>query len=306
MRILKYAIKNIQRNVFLSFSSVLVLTLIIFFINILMLVSFTTDELIKNINSRLTISITLRKWFSNENSEVVELISWIKAVSKNLNVTYISPEEALSTISARDPELLKVVESDSENPLPASIKVENIWLIEYSAINDVISVHKWAVVYDENKFKKNITWYKQQYDKIDGVIKVFHSIRLWIYSIIGLFIFSVFIIIYNIIGNFIFFYRDEIKITKLVWWDNIFIYWPFSFQWLLYTLFSGLLSLMIFLYIIKTINIYLIDDFPKFINMFLSTYWLFFVYEILWISFIWMLSWFLSSHKFINKTYSKK
>jgi len=304
MRILKYAIKNIQRNVFLSFSSVLVLTLIIFFINILMLVNFTTDELIKNINSRLTISITLQKWFSNENSEVVELISWIKAVSKGLNVTYVSPEEALSTISARDPELIKVVESDSENPLPASIKIENIGLKEYSAINDVISIHKWAVIYDENKFKKKIIDYKAQYDRIDNVIKVFHSIKLWIYSIIGFFIFSVFIIIYNIIGNFIFFYRDEIKITKLVWWDNIFIYWPFSLQGLLYTLFSSLLSLIIFLYIIKTVNIYLIDDFPKFINMFLSAYWHFFIYEIFWISFIWMLSWFLSSHKFINKTYS--
>lgn len=306
MRILKYALKNIQRNVFLSFSSVLVLTLIIFFINILMLVNFTTDVLIKNINSRLTISISLNKGFSNENSEVIELISGIRSIDRDIKVNYVSPEEALNTIKIRDPELIKVVESDSENPLPASIKVENIWLLEYSDMNDVISKYKGVIVYDENKFKKKITDYKQQYDRIDGVIKVFHSIKLWIYSIIAFFIFSVFIIIYNIIGNFIFFYRDEIKITKLVGWDNIFIYWPFSLQWLIYTLFSSLLSLIIFIYIIKTINIYLIDDFPKFINEFLLLYWKYFVYIIAGISTIWMLSWFLSSHKFINKVWNFK
>ena len=61
MRILKYAIKNIKRNAFLSLSSILVLSLIIFFINILILVNFTTDELIVNINKRLSLSLTLNR-----------------------------------------------------------------------------------------------------------------------------------------------------------------------------------------------------------------------------------------------------
>jgi len=306
MRILKYALKNIKRNVFLSFSSILVLTLIIFFINILLLVNFTTDELIKNINSRLTISVTLNRWYSNENSEVIELISWIRSISKELKVNYISPEEALNTIKIRDPDLTKVVETEGENPLPASIKIENIGLREYADMDNVISKYKWVIVYDEKKFKKKIIDYKAQYDRIDSVIKVFSSIKFWIYSIIIFFVFSVFIIIYNIIGNFIFFYRDEIKITKLVWWDNVFIYGPFSVQWFLYTFFSSILSLFIFLYIIKTINIYLIDDFPKFINEFLRLNWRYFVYEIAGISFIWILSGFLSSHKFINKVWTYK
>lgn len=306
MRILKYALKNIKRNVFLSASSVLVLTLIIFFINILLLVNYTTDVLIKNINSRLTISITLNKWYSNENSEVIELISWIRTINKDLKVNYISPEEALNTIKIRDPDLTRVVETDSENPLPASIKVENIGLREYGDIDQVISKYKWVIVYDEKKFKKKITDYRAQYDRIDAVIKVFSSIKFWIYSIIVFFVFSVFIIIYNIIGNFIFFYRDEIKITKLVWWDNVFIYGPFSVQWFLYTFLSSIISLLIFIYIIKTVNIYLIDNFPKFINDFLWLNWKYFVYETIGISFIWILSWFLSSHKFINKVWTNK
>ncbi|EKE27901.1 MAG: hypothetical protein ACD_3C00131G0002 [uncultured bacterium (gcode 4)] len=302
MRILKYAIKNIKRNAFLSLSSVLVLSLIIFFINILLLVNYTTDIIIQNINQRLTLSVTLNKWYTNENSEVIDLISWIRSLNSSVLVTYVSPEEAFSTMKERDPELTKLVENPNENPLPASIKIENIWIREYNNLDAVIWKYKSAIVYDEKRFKKKIIDYRAQYDRINSVIKVFNSIKLWIYWIIGFFFFSVFIIIYNIIWNFIFFYRDEIKITKLVGGDNIFIYWPFSVQGFLYTLFSSLLSFVIFLYIIKTVNIYLIDDFPWFVNRFLESNSAYFFYEIAWISLIWLLSWFLSSQKFINKT----
>ncbi len=112
MRILKYAIKNIKRNAFLSLSSILVLSLIIFFINILILVNFTTDELIVNINKRLSLSLTLNRGYTNENSEVIELTSSLKSISKDLKVEYISPDAALSTMKMWDPELTKLVETE--------------------------------------------------------------------------------------------------------------------------------------------------------------------------------------------------
>ncbi len=300
MRILKYTIKNILRNKFLSFSSILVLTLIIFFINILLLLNYTTKYIINNVNSRLTISLNLKSWYTNENSEIIDLISNIKAFNKNLSVSYISAEEAFKVLSSRDPELAKIVESEKNNPLPSSILVKNIWLTEYENIDKIIIKYKNIIVYDEEKSKKNITDYKAQYQKINDVIKIFTSIQYWIYSIIWFFIFSVFIIIYNIVWNFVFFYREEIKITKLVWWDNVFVYWPFSLQWVIYTLIASFLSIVIFIYLIKTINIYLIDDFPKFINNFLFLNYRYFLIEIWVISIVWAISWFLSSVRFIN------
>jgi cell division protein FtsX len=126
------------------------------------------------------------------------------------------------------------------------------------------------------------------------------SIKIWIYSIIVFFMFSVFIIIYNTIWNFVFFYKDEIKITKLVWWDNFFIYWPFSIQWIIYTFLSSFISILIFVYIIKTVNIYLIDDFPKFINLFLLKNSPYFFYQMILLMFIWAIRWFISSQKFIK------
>jgi cell division transport system permease protein len=271
-----------------------------FFINILFLVNYTTQYLINNINSRLTISLNLKSSYTNENSEVIELISDIKSFNKWLEVNYISKEEAFWVLQIRDPELAKVIEWEKENPLPSSIVIKKIWLTQYESLDKIISKYKNIIIYDEEKSKKNITDYKAQYQRINDVIKIFTSIQYWIYCIIGFFIFSVFIIIYNTIWNFIFFYREEIKITKLVWWDNIFIYGPFSIQWLIYTFIASFLSLFIFIYIIKTINIYLIDDFPKFINDFLLSNYKYFLIEIIWLSLVWILSGFISSMKFIN------
>lgn len=305
MRILKYALKNTKRNAFLSLSSILVLSLIIFFINILLLVNYTTGYLINNINSRLTISLNLKPWYTSENSEVIELISSIKSFDSVLKTDYVSSEDAFSILKNRDPELAKVVETEKDNPLPSSIIVKNIGLNQYEWFDAIVSKYKNIISYDEQKSRKVIWDYKNQYDRINSVIKVLNSIKFWVFSVIGFFVFSVFIIIYNTIWNFIFFYRDEIKITKLVWWDNIFIYGPFTIQWIIYTFVSSFLSITIFIYLIKTINFYLIDDFPKFVNAFLVSNFSNFLAEFFLMIFIWAFSWFISSRKFINMASEK-
>ncbi|MBP8016460.1 hypothetical protein KAZ01_00485, partial [Candidatus Gracilibacteria bacterium] len=83
--------------------------------------NYTTKYIINNVNSRLTISLNLKSGYTNENSEIIDLISNIKAFNKNLSVSYISAEEAFKVLSSRDPELAKIVESEKNNPLPSSI-----------------------------------------------------------------------------------------------------------------------------------------------------------------------------------------
>ena len=58
-RIAKYSVKNILRNKFLSISSVLVLTLLMFFINILIILHDVSFKLIDIVNSKMTISLYL-------------------------------------------------------------------------------------------------------------------------------------------------------------------------------------------------------------------------------------------------------
>jgi len=73
-KIIKYAIKNILRNKFLSVSSILVLTLLMFFINVLFVLHEVSFKLIDSINSKLTISLYLKDTYDKNSLEVVGLL----------------------------------------------------------------------------------------------------------------------------------------------------------------------------------------------------------------------------------------
>jgi len=238
----------------------------------------------------MSISLNLKPGYDADNSEVIESISALKQASSSVQVQFISREEAFEVLKKRDPELSRVIEWDKDNPLPSSIVIKNIPLGEYPAINMVVKRYTGIIQYDEERSKKSLTDYRAQYDRIQGLINILLSVQYGIYGIIGFFIFAVFIIIYNSIGNFVFFYRDEIKIIRLVGGENFFIYGPFAIQWVLYT---GLAYFMI--------NFSLITDFPVFIDRFFALYGQIFLMEFGVVLFVGLLSGFLSSRRFIGK-----
>jgi len=207
MRLFKYAIKNIIRNSFLSISSIITIALIAFFISILFFVHHSTLYFINNINEKLTISLNLKTGYTNLNSEVTDLIQDIKGTNNALKVDYISAEDALKKLSERDPDLVRVIETSKENPLPSSIKISDIELNVYEKLNDTIKRYSKIIVYDEAKSKKMLVDYQSQYSKIQSLTVILRAVQYAIYAILAFFGFAVFALIYSTIGNFVFSYR---------------------------------------------------------------------------------------------------
>lgn len=78
LRLFEYALKNITRNTFLSVSSVLILTLLIFFINILIVLHDVSFRMIDGVNQKLTISLYLNEAYNKNSVEVIDIQSDIK------------------------------------------------------------------------------------------------------------------------------------------------------------------------------------------------------------------------------------
>ena len=285
MRILKYAIKNIIRNPFLSISSIGVIALIAFFINILLLVNHATHSMVNRIEDRLSLSVYLRNSYTDRNSEVIQLLSDLKALGQGITIAYESPADALAKLKKLDPELVKVIENDSDNPLPASIIISKINREQYEAVDDTVGKYKNIIVFDEKASKNKLIDYRAQYKKIQSLTGVVNNVIVGVYFIIGFFIFTVFLIVYSIIGNFVFYYRDEIKITKLVGGDNVYVYGPFSIQGLLYTTIASVASLTLFIYILWSLPFSLFDD-ATFVSTFLASSALYFLIEIAGLAFV--------------------
>jgi cell division protein FtsX len=174
-----------------------------------------------------------------------------------------------------------------------------VGLNDYVSLNDNIEKKIYMLDnWDKQEKKENFTDYKAQYKRIIKVIAVLNILRVWLYVIISIFLLSISIIVYSIIGNFIYYYRDEIYITKLVWWNSFFIHWPFVFQWMIYTFLSFLGSATIFVILLNNLDfIFSLDNSFDFISNYFNIILLF---EFIIFILIWALSWYFSSKKYIN------
>lgn len=291
-RISKYSIKNILRNKFLSISSILVLTLLMFFINILVVLHDVSFNLISNINSKLTISLYLDEWYDKNSIEVIDLINDIGDYSDLIWVEYKTKDDILLDIWEKEPGLVKILERN--NPLPETIVLSNISLDQYWTLNNIIE-NKLFILSQENTEDEYFANYTSQYKKITSIIWVLHILQFWLYVIISIFLVSISIIIYSVIGNFIYYFRDEIYITRLVWWSKDFIYGPFVIQWAIYSFLAFLFSLVIFTIILNNLN-------TAFWELYYFTFSpIIFSLEMILFVTIWALAWYLSSKKYLKK-----
>lgn len=297
-RILSYAVQNSLRNKFLSLSSILILTLLMFFINILIVIHGVSFRIIDAINERLTISLYLRDEYDQNSPDVLTLINNLRQNIPTIDITYKTKADVLEDIRARDPELVNILEL--QNPLPETITLENIPLQEYEKLNSIIETKSFILLDswlgdDEDFFSS----YGAQFERINTVIQVLTILQIGLYIIIVTFIISIAVIVYSIIGNFIYYYRDEIYITRLVWGSKLFLSGPFTLQAMLYVGISFIFSTLLFILLITNISFILDvtgvhDMYPGNIAIVMG------IQALLFLA-VWAFSWFFSSQKYIIK-----
>lgn len=294
-RLFKYAVKNILRNKFLSFSSIIVLSVLMFIVNILMIIHNLSNYLIEQVNSKLTISLFLKDEYDKNHPDLKKLVNDIKSKLPNVEVLYKSKEDALEEMRKLDEELVSIVWA--QNPLPQSIHIKNIKIEQYENLNYIIE----SKLYLLQERKKNDKYdYRMQYNRITKILFILKTLKLVLYIIIFIFLLSIFVITYSIIWNFIYHYKNEIYITKLVWWDNMFIYWPFLYQWIIYSLLWFLLSALVFLVIANNLS-FLFQE--KIISLIIKSDLKIILFaQLIIFTFIWRFSAFLSTKKYINNS----
>lgn len=302
MYLFRYALKNIFRNIFLSVSSILIIGLLVFFVNILLLVIFSTDRFITSINSRISININFQDGYDNSQLRSSEFLSWVTASFSWVDVEYLSREKALVLLTTRNPDLATLIENDS-NPLPNSVRLSNIDINQYTNLNTYIGHFRDILQYDQGTLDKKLLDYRSQYERITGVIKMLNILQSTVYIFLVLFVFTVAILIYMVIHNFIFFLQNEVRIIELVGWRPSFIYGPFILQGMMYAFMAASIAFVAFFWLVTLTKSQLIfADFIPFLSDF-SVIFLNYAWILIPIfSLVWALSAFLASWKYIHST----
>lgn len=185
MNILRYAFKNIFRNFFLSISSILIITLLIFFVNILVFVQFTTESFIDYVQSRISFTINYRDGIESTSPRSELLVSSLRGVFTGAEIEYISREQAFADFKVRNPDLAVLVEQGDENPLPNSLSIRSIRdLSQYGQLSVVLEQYQDVLEYDKSRLDKKILDFKTQYDNVARVVYFLQLFQYGVYVLL--------------------------------------------------------------------------------------------------------------------------
>lgn len=273
IRIIKFSFQDIIRNIWLTIVTITILTLALFSINTLVTVRLISDNAVAAIKEKIDISLYIKP--ETTEVEIMALKAKITNSTNVKNVIYISKQKAIEDFRAKyqnNPEILAALKELGRNPLSPSLTIIPKDFDQSNLVINELKVLDNPII-ESRDFSDNTNILA----KINLITKRVNEIGLMIISV---FILASLLIVYNAIRVTIYTHRQEIEIMRLVGASDGFIYMPYLFSALIYTLFSTLLIISIFYPFLTLLQPYLEAFFLGYnINIlayFVDNFWLIF------------------------------
>ena len=235
-RTIKQSLINFARNGWLSVAAVSVLLLSLYVVGVLFVVMLTANNVLKNVEEKINISIYFKSDVGEE--KIMEVKKDLEGYSEIRSVNYISKDQALADFknnNADEPVIIKSLEEIGDNPLLASLIIKAHNQGQYQAISDYIGGSSFSGDVSRINYAKN----KEIIGKLNNIIYQIKRIGLSLAIIFGAV--SV-LIIFNTIRITIYTHRQEIEVMRLVGASNMFIRLPFIFEGIIYGLSATILA----------------------------------------------------------------
>jgi cell division transport system permease protein len=239
-RIVKNGFVNFGRNIWLAIAAIAMMAITLTILLFAIIANTTFTHSIKTITDRIDVSVYLKDDIKPAQRE--QLINDLKALDNVQSVTYTSKNEALkqyTQLNANNPELLAAI-SQTDNPLPASLKVKPIDPNQLESIKEFLDKPSiQALQSDPTSYSGDR---KAAIDKITSATHFFQQA-----GIIGIAVFIIIsmLIIFNTIRMAIFNRRDELLIMRLLGASTAYIRGPFIVETMLYGAMAAAISLAI-------------------------------------------------------------
>lgn len=249
-RILKFSFQDMTRNIWLTIVTITVLILSLILINTLLVVKVISNSTVKAIKEKVDITLYIKA--STHEDQILALKAELSSMEGVRDVVYNSKEEALEffrTKNQSNPEVLQALRELGRNPLSPSLIV---YPTDVNKSADLIN--KLQQIDSEIIESRDFSDNSLMLEKIDNITKKVSQVGLLIVSIFVLISLSV---VYNSIRVAIYTHRREIAIMRLVGASNIFIYLPFLFSAIFYTLVGILFVIALFYPFLSLLQPYL-------------------------------------------------
>lgn len=237
-RIFKYGFINFGRNIWLAVAAMAMMAITLTILLFAVVANATFSHTIADITSHIDVSVYLKDDVTLQ--QRTDLITQLRQNPNVVAVDFISKDQALKTYraqNANNPNLLSAI-SETENPLPSSLKIEPKDPEKLDSIKTFLDKPEIA------KLQSDPTSYsgdrKAAIDKIGSATHFFRQA-----GVVGIIVFILIsmLIIFNTIRMTIFNRRDELIIMRLLGAKPWFIKGPFVVETMLYGIVAAAISL---------------------------------------------------------------
>lgn len=270
---------SMSRNKLLSFATILVIILIVFFINILGSINYLANFSIDSINKKVDLTVELKEGVDINDQKVDQLKRELE--QNGTSVVKISKEQALQDFKQILPDLGNFLETYRQNPLPASLYVTAKSIQDYEKISSIVEKPEYKSLVN---FDQNENSFKSQKERIYKILEISNTAKRFVFILQVLFFLVSIIIILNTIQIIVHNRKNEIKIMKLVGASKSFITTPFVIEGIVYGVVGVILGLLLYFLLLNLIYLNLNQILPSaYLKSYITNLWQFYTYDFGWI-----------------------
>lgn len=241
-RIFREGLVNFWRNKLVSFSTVIVMTMVLLVMSSLVFLNGIIDVSLQQLQDRVDVNI----YFFPDvpESEIIELQDRIEEIPEVRDVQYVSRDQAFIDFQERHREddlISRSLEELGDNPLGASL---NIRAYESTQYETVIKALESEPLVSNSQFVERINYYdnKTLIDRLNEFNKIARLIGYAVIIFLGM---IALLVILSTTRIAIFASRKEITIKRLVGAEHRYIRGPFMVMGVMYGFFAALITMVI-------------------------------------------------------------
>lgn len=240
-RIVKIGFVNFWRNFWLSLAATIVMTVTLVIFSTLLLVFVLTNYSIKTIQNTVDVSVYFKIGLAED--QIVKIKDNISQDPRIKEVNYVSAAQAFDIFKAAhqgDPLITESLNELTENPLPATLHIKTYNLGDYPAIAQNLESDQYKNSIDKVNFEDN----RLVIDRLNKILKFIVTFGL---ALVAVFVFIAILVIFNTITLTIYNRKEEVEIMRLVGATNWYIRGPFLTESVLYSIFSTIITGLLFI-----------------------------------------------------------
>lgn len=257
LRVIKFSLQDVARNIWLSIITVIIITLALFSVNLLLTVKILTSSSVNAIKEKVDVSLYLKSEAPEDS--ILALKSQIANLNSVKRVEYVSKQAAIESFRAKhknNQEILQALLELGKNPLSPSLIIKPKDINNYDEL--IISLNK---IDNDIIESRNFDDHKAILTKINNIAQKANQAGLFISS---LFVLITVLVVYNAVRVAIFTHKREIGIMKLVGASTWFIRAPYLISGLIYALLGVIMIIIIIYPFLNLIQPYLATFFSGF------------------------------------------